>query len=199
MRGTWLSLLLVGCLPRLYSDGSGDGGVWQPPENDWPFAAPPDGLVGQGFTPGDVVPDFRGNDQFGNEVAMWQFYGNVVLVDISTMWCDPCRELALDAEETARDYADEGFVYLTVLHEDQQGDPPTQADLNSWAAFPASFGSEAITGPIMADPKGSGGSAPAVLQGQYPALILVDRELHVVERVEPASDANIRAAVESEL
>ena len=101
--------LLAGCVPHYTSPpdsgDTGDAWVWVPPDNDWPMSAPPEGLEGTGFDEGEVLPDFRLPDQYDQTVALWQFYGMVLVVDISTMWCGPCQNLAEDAEATYQDVA----------------------------------------------------------------------------------------------
>jgi len=186
-----LALLVAtsGCVPVLETPNGVDDWTWDPPENGWFLDAPPEGLVSEGFLPGEVIPDFRLVDQFGDEVSLWQFHTRIIVVDISTMWCGPCRELASEAEETFQAYASQGLIYLTVLPEDLVGEPPTVEDLNLWVD------EYDLTIPVVSDPEG-GWSDPAVPQGQYPIVLVVDRDLKVHDQVDPPSDANIRDAVE---
>ncbi len=185
-------VLLSACIPRLYpSVATVDPGTWVAPENSWPQAEPPSDLVGGGYEPGQVVPDFRLVDQFGDEVAFWQFYGNLVLLDISTIWCAPCQAIAEGTEETWQDYRDEGFVYVTLLQEDLDGDPPDAADLQVWVD---NFG---LTSPVLAD--GEKLAYGAIRNGAWPAVLLVGRNMAVLERIDPATDDSIRAAIESAL
>jgi peroxiredoxin len=187
-----LVLSLSACMPILTSDDTGGVSDWVAPENDWPMSAPPASLEATGYKQGDVPPDFRLLDQHGQEVALWQFYGMVVLLDVSTTWCGPCRVLAADAEETWHDYQDEGFVYLTLLAENESFEVPSQEDLEEWAT---DYG---ITAPILAD---SVGYAYEVEPNSgWPALVLIGRDMVIeVERVTPAEDATVRAAIEAAL
>ena len=193
----WFALALTGCVPHLYSPADTDpvdtDWSWTPPENDWASCdGPAVGLEGEGFAEGQVIPDFRLQDQKGQTVSLWQFGGCVVVVDISTMWCAPCQELAQTTEETYQDYAGDGFMYLTLLAQDVQGNPPDQADLVTWAdAFD-------ITAPVVADPE-SGYTGPAVPDGQYPVLLVVGRDLKVAKKVGTPEDAALRAAIEAAL
>jgi len=183
-----VTLLSTGCIPRLY----GEEHTWEPPLNSWDLAEPPGDLVGEGWGVGDVAPDFRLTDQFGDSVSLWQFYGQVLLVDISTMWCAPCQELAKHTEATWQDYRDQGFVYLTVLQEDVEGGPVEQEDLTKWAD---TFG---ITAPVLDDStKGATGSA--IQQGIFPAVLVVGRDMRVIERVNPVEEKRVRAAIEAAL
>jgi thiol-disulfide isomerase/thioredoxin len=176
------------CSPRLYSAGGGaDDVAWTAPENGWPSQAPPEDLEGQGFEPGMISLDIRGTDQHGATVSSWQFYGLTVLVDVSTMWCAPCRELGMHAEDVYQAWKDRGFMHLTVLHEDIDNGDVDGEELNLWAGLPASGDSsyDLITAPIIADNKGVSGSIKAIKANQYPAVLLIGPDLEVLERLDP--------------
>jgi len=129
-------------------------------------------------------------DQHGATVSLWQFYGLVVVVDFSTMWCAPCQELAGGVEETYQEYRDEGFIYLTVLSEDLDSEVPDQEDLNIWADY------YEITAPVLSDDQGYGEQIVGGASG-YPLVMVIDRELVVAdEQVTPTDDATIRGVVE---
>ena len=187
---------LTGCIPVLTSPDGTDsgigGGIWQAPENSWISETPPSELEGEGWREGNVVPDARFIDQNGDEVAIWQFYGQVIALDVSTIWCSPCRELATHVDETWKDYVDQDFMYITVLGEDTQGDVPDVDELVTWAT---DYG---ITAPVLSDPDQH--IYDIVPDGTYPRVVIIDRELVVVEdQVTPVDDANIRTAIEAAL
>lgn len=189
MRSAALVLLFsVGCVPRLY----GDVAEWEAPENGWPASEPPADLVGGGWSVGDVAPDFRLVDQFGDTVSLWQFHGQVVLLDVSTMWCAPCQQLAEHTEETWQHYRDRGFLYVTVLQEDVQGGPPGLEGVQTWAD---TFG---ITAPVLEDGE-KVGTEGAVRQGILPAVLIIGRDLRVQARVNPVTDEAVRKAIEAAL
>lgn len=181
-------LLASACVPHLNSPQE-EVSEWEAPVNSWPASQPPDGLQGEGFGEGKLAPDFRLVDQFGDEVSLYQFYGNLVVLDISTMWCSPCRDLAEGLAETQEQYEDEGFMYITVLPENTHGEDPSQEDLNAWVeAFE-------IPSPVVADPE-KDYSGPAVPDGSYPVVLVLDRELVVYRDVSPPTDAAVRTALD---
>ena len=185
-------LLGSGCIPDLYTAAGQGKWSWEAPENSWTLAEPPEGTVGTGFNEGDVVPEFRLRDQFGDQVSLWQFYGEVILLDVSTVWCSPCQKLAEDTAETYHDYKDDGFTYVTVLQEDIDGTDLDLEEINEWVdAYD-------IISPVLDDDTKDGTGA-AVSQGQYPAVIVINRRLKVVERVNPPEDSSVREAIESVL
>ena len=96
-----VALLALGCVPDLKSNGQlddvfdADGSDYEAPENSWEQCDPPPaGLRSEGFAEGEVFPDLRMMDQHGEETSFWQWYGCVIAVDVSPMWCAPCRQLA---------------------------------------------------------------------------------------------------------
>jgi thiol-disulfide isomerase/thioredoxin len=175
--------------PKDTSDTSGDtASTWVAPENSWPSAEPPANLRASGFQKNDVPSDFRLMDQFGDTVALWQFYGSVIALDFSTGWCGPCAELARGAEEIYQEYKDEGVMYLTVMPENGRGDVPSQSDLAAWAN---AFG---LSSPVLSD--GAGYTAQVVPDAVYPKILILDREMRVVNAgVSPATDAAVASAI----
>jgi thiol-disulfide isomerase/thioredoxin len=180
-------LALAGCVPQLTSPTPPDLTDWACPDNGWGCEVPPATLAtpegGFGFFPGNTLPRGALVDQHGNTVDPWQFYGRVVVVDVSTMWCSPCRQLACYVQHTADGYADDGVVYLTVLPQNTHGGPPSIDDLNTWAD------DFEITSPIVSDPD-HGWSRAATPTNSFPALIVADRELRVTARVEVSGPAD---------
>ena len=184
-----LGLTLVGCIPNLET-GKDTDEPWSCPTNQWDVAEPPSGLEGSGFFEGQVLRDAQLTDQNGDTTCLWQFYGDVLVVDVSTVWCGPCQELAADVEETAEHYADDNVTYVTILTEDEGRNEPIVQDLADWGEY---FG---ITQPILMDPQAfySGSSLDG---GNYPAIMVVDRTMTVRSRItSQPSDAKIRAAID---
>ena len=71
-------------------------------------------------------------DQFGNEVSLWQFYGQLILIDGRRMVLRV--KLATEVDHTWKDYEDRGFMYLTILAEDNASHP-NQEVLNNGQRF----------------------------------------------------------------
>jgi thiol-disulfide isomerase/thioredoxin len=184
--------LAAGCTPHLVSLEDEISGLnWESPSNSWGSSVPPSSLVGEGFSVGQVPHDFRLVDQHGEEVALWQFYGSVILLDISTMWCGPCQQIAQEVTETWEDYRGDGFIYLTVLPEDLEGGSVEANDLTDWTE---SFQIEA---PVLADNSGYGYEVEP--NRVWPVMMLIDRKMTVaVERIPPV-DTAIRSAIEAAL
>lgn len=167
MRHAWIFLLILGCIPDI----------------------PGPALVedSAGYEKGEVVPDFTLIDQHGEEVTLSEFEGSVVVLDVSTMWCVPCQKLSAHTEALYQERINDDFMYLTLLQEDVNTAPPTIENLNQWAD---SFG---ITAPVLAD---GDKSVAAVIDGTYPAVLVIDRDMTVHERVNPVDDALLREVLD---
>ena len=189
--GVLLAFGATACVPVLTSESSDEtASDWEAPENAWVSATPPVDLEGEGFGVGKVAPDMRLTDQNGQEVSLWQFYGSVIVLDVSTMWCAPCQQLADEICTVQRDYEDQGFMYLTVLPQNESGAPPSLDDVNEWTD------DHGICAPVLGD-DGTFGTA-LVPDGAFPSLSLIDRDMTMVEdRISPAEDARIRELIES--
>jgi peroxiredoxin len=100
----------------------------------------------QGKNVGQTAYDFTLYDQTGNQVILSDYRGKVVLLDICTMWCGPCREEAATLAGLYQQYQDDGLVIITILTEDALNNPPTTDDQMTWAkTYKLSF-------PVLGDP-----------------------------------------------
>ncbi len=185
-------LLNVGCKPPVLTSQTEEQSCWETTENDWVSNSPRSGLEYSGFGFGETPPDMCMLDQFGNEVSLWQFYGQLILLDISAEWCAPCQELATEVDHTWKDYEDQGFMYLTILTEDENSNIPNQEVLEKWAT---DFD---ISAPVLSDSEGF--RTKLVPTGAYPRLMIIDRTMKIaVDNVIPANDDTIRAKIEEHL
>ncbi|MEC8425137.1 MAG: redoxin domain-containing protein [Myxococcota bacterium] len=194
-----LLLATTACTPVLTSppgartNGPQSAADWERPENAWHSVdSLPADLESQGWAEGQVPPDARLLDQNGDIVSLWQFYGDVIALDISTMWCGPCQLLAREVDEVQESYEADGFIYITMLPENIDGDIPSVENLNEWAER------NDVSAPILSDePQYSYDIVPDRI---WPRVVIIGRDMRVAEdQVQPAEDAAIRAAIEAEL
>ena len=191
-----ISILFLGCyVPELTTpDSAMVDNVWEEPDNDWPITPPPANLEAEGYEVGQVIPDMRMMDQHGKEVSMWQFYGKIIFFDISAEWCAPCKLLAKETEETQHDYESQGFIYITMIAEDNNTAPPETDVLVSWAEEAG-----ILTAPVVG-PSADLRSTLHPINTPYPRLMLIDRNMKIINGdIQPQNDATIRAAIEAAL
>lgn len=86
-----------------------------------------------GQNDGDHPCNFTLEDQNGNDISLYDYYGDTIVLDLSAAWCGPCNMAATEVQSVADELKDEGFVYITVLIENSAGEPPSQQDCKNWA------------------------------------------------------------------
>jgi thiol-disulfide isomerase/thioredoxin len=157
--------------------------------NSWPYdsgyrpnrrsEATDAGVSEDGFMElGDVPNDVELVDQYGRTVELYQFYGSPVLVEVSAVWCPSCQQAAESSNDLWQDYRGDGVVFLTLMLEDANGAEADADDATMWADF---YGLE---DPVLASQGGSGLADFRSRISGLPTIIMLDRELTVVEASE---------------
>lgn len=131
-----------------------------------------------------LAPDFAVPDLQGQATRLSAYRGKVVLLNLWTTWCPPCREEMPSMERLWRQLRDRGFVLLAVS-QDEGG-----------RALVAPFVEQlALTFPVLVDPEHQVGDRYGVWG--YPESFLIDREGRIVERVIGPRDWMAPAQVEA--
>jgi len=92
--------------------------------------------------PGEVVPNFIADSIYNGEVSEWELYVNgrtnpseVIILDLSTVWCWPCHTLAKILDEMSDLLnAQPGLTVhiYTLLYQDNQFRPCTEVVARKW-------------------------------------------------------------------
>jgi thiol-disulfide isomerase/thioredoxin len=121
----------------------------------------------------------------GEPIALADYAGDVVVLNVWGSWCGPCRTEAPILADTARDLADEGVQFLGINNRDSGTARPL--------AFQRTFD---IPYPSIYDPDGSTllsfvGTLPL---NAVPTTVIIDRQGRVAGRVngEVRSEATFR-------
>lgn len=148
-----------------------------------------DGIQGTTLAVGEVFPDFTTFDQYDNDVSLHQFYGSVILVDFSAVWCGPCNVVAEDAAEVWETYREDGFVIIHAMTGDNQNNPPALNVLERWAYV---YG---LDFPVL------GGEVPGdtfnalynvgLSSGGIPFMVLIDQDLRIVKTYTGGGQDNV--------
>ena len=162
-----------------------NGFEWPAGEGNWPdFSdeAAADGVVGTGWSIEDQIPDFAMTDQFEQPFHLYQYYGFVILLDISAGWCNPCNYVAGHAEETYQTYKEGGFVEIHIMMDGWiEGDPADMTFLQEWAD------THGLTFPLTREVGQDGDPRYAInqlrtggtVQGGIPNFIVIDRDMRI--------------------
>jgi cytochrome c biogenesis protein CcmG/thiol:disulfide interchange protein DsbE len=123
----------------------------------------------RGRTP-TLAPDFSIVDLSGKTVRLSAFRGRVVLVNVWTTWCPPCRDEMPSMERLYRELAGPDFELLAVS-EDEGG-------VDVVRRFAEDLG---VTFPVLYDPERQVGTRYGVWG--YPETFVIDRGGRIVEHV----------------
>lgn len=134
------------------SDG-GDGGDGEGDPIDetyiggWPKDACADDIRASGSEEGDVAEDFLLEDQFGEEVRLYDFCDHYVLIQFGAMWDGATQANSQELQDWSEWYGGaDRLVVVEAMGENVDAEAPSTADLSDWAD------ELDLTFPVLADP-----------------------------------------------
>lgn len=144
---------------------------------------------GQGFVSGDgsalvldeadrvAAPDLAGTTLEGDELALADFAGDVIVLNLWASWCGPCRAEAPALQQVSSDAAKDGVSFVGINTRDQDA---------AALAFEKNFD---ITYPSFVDDSGQLEllMAEAVPLTGIPWTVIIDRDGLIAARVLGAS------------
>ena len=191
-----ISFVLVassGCSAYVNDDDSADPTVTVTVTDPTPTEPDPITWEDCGGVPGDHPCDFTFQDQNGDDWNLYDHYGEVILIDFSTIWCHWCKVSAADVQLMQDTYGPEGFVWVTLLVEDEAGGDVSLDEVQLWAD---TYG--ITTAPVLMadrsiiDTTGEDGFPVT----SWPMFILVDRDMTISWGLRGWSQEMILAAIE---
>ena len=99
-------------------------------EDEGETGNPDSGKIGQYI--GDFIQSFIETDSRGNSFSLEDLKGRVILLNISAMWCGPCRNEASELMEIYNTYKERGFEIVQCIYQDEEGDPADISDIQRW-------------------------------------------------------------------
>jgi len=144
--------------------------------------------------PGDHPCNFSLIDQHGNAVELYDHYDKVIVIDLSSIWCVVCQNIATKGDELITLYGEDNFIWITVLIDGtSHGVAPTAAEIQAWVdAFH-------IQAPVLA-----GDRTLVDLSAEtgypitsWPTIVVIDKTMVLYSGINGWSEATVRAWVES--
>jgi len=146
-----------------------------------------------GQKPGENPCNFALQDQHANTVELYEHYGKVIILDFSTMWCSVCHNIATTGDDFVTDYGEENVIWLTILIDNTQGNPPSQEDLELWVDL---FGIEL---PVLAGSRDmlDETATEGYPISSWPTIVVVNKEMLLYNGINGWSETTVRGWVES--
>ena len=113
------------------------------------------------------------------------------------MWCGPCQHAATTAQHIQDLYEAQGFHYVTILIDDEQGLPVEISDLSLWST---NFG--ITSAPVLQgsrDMLQSGGPSYGFPVTSWPTFIIINRNQEVVWGMRGFNENTLVEAIETYL
>ena len=136
-----------------------------------------------------LAPDFAAPDLNGQAVSLASLRGKVVVVNLWTTWCPPCRQEMPSMERLAAHFRGRDFQLLAVSQDEDGREKVVEFARDLGLSFP-----------VLLDPQRQVGERFGVWG--YPETFVIDRNGYVVERVigprewdSPASIAALEALI----
>jgi len=142
---------------------------------------------------GDHPCDFSLMDQYGDMVDLYDQHGKVIVIDLSTMWCSICNNIAQEGDEWLSDYGTDNFIWLTILVDNATGDPPTLEDIQDWATH------YNISVPVLVGDRSfvdSNAETGYPVTG-WPTLVVIDQDMVLQYGINGWNESVIRGWVQS--
>ena len=123
---------------------------------------------------GDNACNFTLQDQDGQNVSLYDFYGQPIVIDFSTGWCGFCGIAAREVQSVQDKYASHDLVYITIMIEDHRGWKPDPEFCQEWATAFGIYSAPVLAGSnSLLDPEGESGWPVAA----YPAFYFIDSDM----------------------
>ena len=135
--------------------------------------------------------NFELMDQNGEMVNLYDYYGKVIIVDLSSMWCPYCVNIAPKAAEFKELYGEDNFIWLTLLVQDFDGNKPDISDLQQWALV-GGIDEPILAAGDMVDLSGENGYPVTA----YPTIVLITKEMIIYRGVSGWNEDIIKTWIE---
>ncbi|GAA1932609.1 TlpA disulfide reductase family protein [Streptomyces sodiiphilus] len=135
------------------------------------------------------APDLTGEGTHGEQLALADYRGQVVVLNVWGSWCAPCRAEAPNLAKVAADTAGQDVQFLGINTRDRDVVNAQRFDERFGIEYPSFFDPSGRL--ILEFPRGS--LSPQAI----PSTLIIDREGRIAVRaLKPLSEEDLRAALD---
>jgi len=131
-------------------------------------------------------------DQNGSSWSLYDHYGSIIVLDFSTEWCGYCNVSGSTIQALQDEYTNLDVIFVTLLIEDNYGNPATKELCASWADR------HGITAPVLAGSRELISDDPAVgwqVTG-WPRYYFINSDMRLVGMQSGYSDSMLKLKIE---
>ena len=147
-----------------------------------------------GYSAGEIACNFELTDSSGSTIELYDFKDDIIILDFSTAWCYYCQQAAIDVQAIQDAHESQGLVYITVLIEGFDRQPPTEDLLKEWTEHFVITTAPVLGGDhTLLDPAGESGWYVEA----WPTFYYIDRDMRIAQYQRGFSAASLNAMIES--
>ena len=127
------------------------------------------------FNGGDHICNFRLPTAADTADEIYDHYGEITVIDLSSMWCGPCQQAAGDINDIKERVG--GVEWITIIIENEAGRSPSSYDGRRWGnAFNLDYEDIWLGSSGLIDPHNGAYGFP--LQS-WPYFVILDADLRI--------------------
>ena len=125
---------------------------------------------------GDHICNLELTDSNGRTFKLYENHGRPIIIDLSAEWCGICQHTADQGEVFMANWSDYDLLWVNILMENDQGQPPDATDISEWLALSNTQNSVLLYGSRdLIDPAAEDGFP---ISG-WPTFIIINEDLQI--------------------
>ena len=125
---------------------------------------------------GEHICNLQLTDSNGNQFKLYEHYGRPIIIDLSAEWCGICKNTADAGEEFMVGWSEHNLLWVNILMENDQGQPPDATDISEWLSLSNAQNSVLLYGSRdLIDPAAEDGFP---ISG-WPTFIIINKDMQI--------------------
>jgi len=125
---------------------------------------------------GEHICNIELTDSNGNQFKLYEHYGRPIIIDLSAEWCGVCKHTANEGEIFMENWKEHNLLWVNILIENDQGEPPNATDISEWLAISNAQNSILLYGSRdLIDPAAENGFP---ISG-WPTFVIINKDLQI--------------------